>query len=343
MPLLMMRYGGRPAISAPANRIEPADGASVPESMLKIVLLPEPFGPIRPRISPSSTLNDTLLTAVKPPNRLTKPSTTSTTVPSPFQDPLFVAVGRARRQRQHGVALRLALRPDHIRLVVDVLDDHRERALVLAGHRRALAEEFDAEAEHGAAFRKVGIERSLAQGVGIDAAVLLDGARQHVVEEDISIRSRHADMRRADRDARPDLVELVADHLDDTRQLGIHGLLVGEPDRDRIGVEQIVRVRPETFLQLLVDAVTRAMADDGAELQALFAGLPEEQRDVGIVAGVEDHVGPGALQFCHQRGEIGSRGGVPLLHHDVEAGFLGADLVTPGHVNAVSAVLVDDG
>ena len=41
--------------------------------MLKIVLLPEPLGPIRPRISPCSTRNDTLLTAVKPPKRFTNP------------------------------------------------------------------------------------------------------------------------------------------------------------------------------------------------------------------------------------------------------------------------------
>src|SRR6187399_2274737 len=81
MPLLMMRCGTTPEISAPSNRIDPAVGTSVPDSILKIVLLPEPFGPIRPRISPCSTLNDTLLTAVKPPNRFTKPSTTSTTVP----------------------------------------------------------------------------------------------------------------------------------------------------------------------------------------------------------------------------------------------------------------------
>src|SRR6202171_1969319 len=120
MPRLMIRCGASPAISAPANPIEPAVGSSVPESMLKIVLLPEPFGPIRPRISPCSTLNDTLLTAVKPPNRLTKPSTTSTTVPSVGSGlVLLVAVSRARRQRQHGLALGLALRPHHIRLVVD--------------------------------------------------------------------------------------------------------------------------------------------------------------------------------------------------------------------------------
>ena len=52
MPWWMMRCGGAPAISRPWKRIEPAVGANVPESMLKIVLLPEPFGPIRPRISP---------------------------------------------------------------------------------------------------------------------------------------------------------------------------------------------------------------------------------------------------------------------------------------------------
>src|SRR5450755_4615635 len=120
MPLLMMRCGARPPISAPAKMIDPAVGVSVPESMLKIVLLPEPFGPIRPRISPRSTLNDTLLTAVNPPNRFIRPSTTSTTVPSSVQDHLFVAVGRAGRQRQHGLALHLALRPHHIRLVIDV-------------------------------------------------------------------------------------------------------------------------------------------------------------------------------------------------------------------------------
>src|SRR5579863_836755 len=74
----MIRCGARPAISMPSNRIDPAEGISVPESMLKIVLLPEPFGPIRPRISPCSTRNDTLFTAVKPPKRFTNPLTVST-------------------------------------------------------------------------------------------------------------------------------------------------------------------------------------------------------------------------------------------------------------------------
>src|SRR5271165_2248424 len=128
MPPLMIRCGASPASSTPSNFIEPELGGNVPESMLKIVLLPDPLGPIRPRISPRPTVNDTWLTAVKPPNRFRRPSTTSTVVPS-ANSHLLVAIGRTRRQRQHRVALRLALRPHHIRLVVDILDHHRERAL----------------------------------------------------------------------------------------------------------------------------------------------------------------------------------------------------------------------
>src|SRR5262245_1666402 len=119
MPLLMIRCGAAPAISWPSKTIEPAVGTSVPDSMLKIVLLPEPFGPIRPRISPVSTLNDTLLTAVKPPKRFTRPFTASTAAPPSYWFGLLVAERRSLRQRQHGVAHRLALRPHHIRLVVD--------------------------------------------------------------------------------------------------------------------------------------------------------------------------------------------------------------------------------
>src|SRR5690349_20395168 len=142
MPPLMMRCGATPAISAPSNRIEPAVGTSVPDSMLKIVLLPEPFGPIRPSISPCSTRNDTLLTAVKPPKRFTNPSTVSTRA-TPLSPQLLVAECRSLGQRQHGVALHLALRPHDIGLVVDVLENHRERPLVLSRHLCALAVEFD--------------------------------------------------------------------------------------------------------------------------------------------------------------------------------------------------------
>src|SRR5580700_1880266 len=110
-----MLCGGRPAISRPWKRIEPAVGANVPESMLKIVLLPEPLGPIRPRISPSATPNETLLTAVNPPKRLQRPATSST------EARLRRGVGGTGRQFQHRFALLLRLRPDDIALVVDVL------------------------------------------------------------------------------------------------------------------------------------------------------------------------------------------------------------------------------
>src|SRR5437763_2534596 len=174
MPRLMIRCGAVPAISAPSNSIEPAVGASVPESMLKIVLLPEPFGPIRPRISPSSTWNETLATAVKPPKRLTSPLTSSTRARS------LRRVRRGGRQLQHRLALLLRLRPDDVALIVDVLHDDREGALVLAGHSLARLLEFDAKAEHRRAIRQVGVERRLTQRIRIDAAVFLDRTRQHL-------------------------------------------------------------------------------------------------------------------------------------------------------------------
>ena len=99
----------------------------------------------------------------------------------------------------------------------------------------------------------------------------------------------------------------------------------------------------ETFLQLLVDAVARAVADQRAELQPLFARLAQQQRDVGIVAGMEDHVGPGTLQLGDQRRKIGRGRRITFLQHDVEAGLLGAGHVALGYVDAVGAVLVDDG
>src|SRR5450432_1718844 len=111
----MIRWGANPAISLPKNSIDPAVGTSVPDSMLKIVLLPEPLGPIRPRISPCSTRNDTLLTAVKPPKRFTNPLTVSTPdTPLARRSGLLIAESRPLRQRQHGLALHLALRPHHI-------------------------------------------------------------------------------------------------------------------------------------------------------------------------------------------------------------------------------------
>src|SRR5690606_1269503 len=46
-----------------------------PVTTLKVVVLPAPLGPIRPRISPSSTWNDRSATAAKPPKKRLRSST----------------------------------------------------------------------------------------------------------------------------------------------------------------------------------------------------------------------------------------------------------------------------
>src|SRR4051812_18083345 len=141
----MIRCGGVPAISRSWKRIEPDVGASVPDNILKIVLLPDPFGPIRPRISPCSTLNETLLTAVKPPKRFTSPLTSSMELRA--RGCLLQGVRRAVRELEDRFALLLRLGPDDIALVVDILDDDRISALVLARHRLSRTLELDAETE----------------------------------------------------------------------------------------------------------------------------------------------------------------------------------------------------
>src|SRR5215471_11523114 len=109
MPLRQMRCAESPAISLPLKRIEPAVGRKVPAIRLNVVLLPEPFGPIRPRISPSRTANDTWLTARKPPKRLVSPSTASM---SRTQSAAH-GVDRRGRQRQHRLLGLDVARPDH--------------------------------------------------------------------------------------------------------------------------------------------------------------------------------------------------------------------------------------
>src|SRR4029079_7556730 len=74
-PLWQMRLGVSPVIPAPSNKIVPPSGGYSPAMQLNVVLLPDPFGPIRPRISPSFTSNDTLLTARSAPKRLVRPVT----------------------------------------------------------------------------------------------------------------------------------------------------------------------------------------------------------------------------------------------------------------------------
>ena len=69
-PSRAIRCGGQPATSRPSTRTDPASGRSTPRIDFITVDLPDPFGPIRPRISPAWIEKLTSLTAVRPPNRL---------------------------------------------------------------------------------------------------------------------------------------------------------------------------------------------------------------------------------------------------------------------------------
>src|SRR5947208_16883504 len=73
---------------------------------LNVVLLPEPFGPIRPRISPSFTSNETLFTARRAPNLLVRPETVSMGMGIPLAR-VPDAVQRATVHRRSGTRHRL--------------------------------------------------------------------------------------------------------------------------------------------------------------------------------------------------------------------------------------------
>ncbi len=72
-----MRWLGQPATSTPSMRTWPAFGRSMPMMSFITVDLPEPFGPISPRISPGAMLSDMFFTATRPPKRLVRPDTSS--------------------------------------------------------------------------------------------------------------------------------------------------------------------------------------------------------------------------------------------------------------------------
>src|SRR5216683_7177761 len=148
MPACATRWAGRPPISAPRKCTEPASGLSAPATRLKTVLVPEPLGPMRPRISPSATSNETSLTAVKPPNLFVSCSTFSKSR----------CEGVTFGKRQHRVARLDGARPRDIGAAGDVLRHHRERALILARERRTGRIELHAVALQRAARRDVGVE-----------------------------------------------------------------------------------------------------------------------------------------------------------------------------------------
>jgi hypothetical protein len=85
------------------------------------------------------------------------------------------------------------------------------------------------------------------------------------------------------------------------------------------------------------------VADQGRKFEAELARRAQEQGDVGVVAGVEDHVRLTALELGDERGQIRGRGRVAFVDNHLEAGLgrpFGGAL---GDVGAIGSVLVDDG
>src|SRR5574337_831271 len=140
-PASKIRCGGCPPIGRPRNEIVPEVGRCTPAMVLNSVVLPAPFGPIRPVMVCADSVNDTPSTACKPPNSLTKSRTSSivasclhgratSRVPSAW-DRRDLSWSRARSLLLFRVAQRVDLRDRHhagrldLALGRDIPDLHR--------------------------------------------------------------------------------------------------------------------------------------------------------------------------------------------------------------------------
>src|SRR5712664_784535 len=353
-PRWQIASGVRPAISSPLNRMEPAVAASAPEMQLKQVVLPDPLGPISPRISPSFTSKETAFSAVKPPNCLVSRSTVSTRGPrgggaaasaSRWRSRSASRPGRPGGQENRRIGSGDDRGPDVAELTIHHLVHRGDRALVLTTHGIALARELHPVALHGAAFGDIRLPGRRGERLCAPAPVLLDGARQHVVEQDPHVVEAHRHVGRDVVDRDVGLEGLVALHhlLGQGGHARLELARVDELGRGRIRGVEALRVLAEGLLQLGELAVPGPVADVDPQPQPLLPGLVEEQVDVRVVAGVEQHVGPRGAQLGYERGEVGGLDRVAFLEHHLHADLLGLRLVGRGHAGAVGPVLVDDG
>src|SRR5262245_39557772 len=141
MPFCEMRFGRRPAMCSPLNRMRPEVGRTTPVRQLKNVLLPAPFGPMMARISPFPTSKLTRLSAVRPPKRTVKSSVRSTGV---------VAVPRSGLPEGGDWRERSAVTKANLRPVGDLVlappwpwRPGRRRDGQVCGHSRELASRWD--------------------------------------------------------------------------------------------------------------------------------------------------------------------------------------------------------
>src|SRR4029450_5229447 len=132
IPAAQMRWGGKPVRSWPLKAPLPASGAWKPAMAANSVVLPAPLGPIRPTISPWCTSSDAWSTALRPPNDLERPRTSSMGGPSPEQ--AHQAIRQTRDdQHQHDAVDHEAERLDVLQRRHDA--GQRARHLVDDGER----------------------------------------------------------------------------------------------------------------------------------------------------------------------------------------------------------------
>src|SRR5208337_937064 len=202
MPAAIASIGERNFTGAPRSRISPASGAMRPNRMLIRVVLPAPFSPITPWISPRSAERSTRSLAASPPKRLTIP--TASISGTAFLFRRVHRVGDLDRTVDDVIAQRLHLGDD-----VGIVDDRAFRSLDVGveggqGHAAFLEAECDnlrLRARHDAFDRKldrdVGLlldivhhcTRGLRALVDVDAEGV-DAGRALDCLEDAAVRSR---------------------------------------------------------------------------------------------------------------------------------------------------------
>src|SRR5262245_45693110 len=74
MPSLAISCTGNAVMSRSPSNTRPPSGRTTPLTALKSVVLPQPFGPIRPRLAPGASDRSTGPSASTPPKRTVKPS-----------------------------------------------------------------------------------------------------------------------------------------------------------------------------------------------------------------------------------------------------------------------------
>src|SRR5581483_466875 len=102
-PRAAISWGRSRSTRRPARWISPASRRWSPESVLMVVVLPEPLGPMSPRISPRRMARESPSTATTPPKRLTTPRVSRAGgSAAPAAAPVVIggsASGRPPRQR----------------------------------------------------------------------------------------------------------------------------------------------------------------------------------------------------------------------------------------------------